>query len=219
MSTQFNFGRLHAIYSAAWTKNEPTIAFEVIQGRGRFVFMIFFSPEDKSSSGEHLFIYLRHMNSLLALKFYGSRRSGNFTVYLNDKQKEMMINELQLQPGAGNFSFNNFLSDLNINIPQELPEQIRVETLRDVWPCVSKELSDVVDESHKTILIGVTRLPDNSSPREKTLRKLYTFTDGSAEDIRKFINALKKNNYTLRWTANPDKKSKAFSELIVDMKR
>lgn len=113
--------------------------------------MIFFSPEDKGSSGEHLFIYLRHMNSLLALKFYGSRRSGNFTVYLNDKKKEMMIKELQLQPGAGNFSFNNFLSDLDINIPQELPEQIRVETLRDVWPCVSKELSDVVDESHKTI--------------------------------------------------------------------
>lgn len=68
MSTQFNFGRLHAIYSAAWTKNEPTIAFEVIQGRGRFVFMIFFSPEDKGSYGEHLFIYLAVcLNSLLFL--------------------------------------------------------------------------------------------------------------------------------------------------------
>lgn len=78
MSICFNFFRLRSIYSYAWVNKEPTIAFETCIGRGHFVFMIFFAPEDKNISGDSLFIYLRNANVLLQLKLYGSRKKRIF---------------------------------------------------------------------------------------------------------------------------------------------
>jgi hypothetical protein len=219
MSVQFNFNQLHAIYSKAWLDKKPTIAFELDIGRGRFVFMIFFSPEDTKTSGENLFVYLRNMNALLKLKLYGSRRNGDFKVFLNERQQQLMTDELQLVAGQGNFSFEQFLSELNNKIPQELPEQENINTLRRVWPDVRKELKDTVDEAERTILIGVIKLPDNKKPQDKTLRKLYVFTNSTAEDINDFIKVLKENNYTLKWTDDPKKVAKSFTDLIVKIKK
>ncbi|GKW03841.1 hypothetical protein PEC301877_26540 [Pectobacterium carotovorum subsp. carotovorum] len=218
MSVKFNFNQLHAIYSSAWMRHEPTIAFELAIGRGHFVFMVFFSPEDKKSSGEHLFVFLRNMNTLLTLKLYGSRRQGDFTVYFNAEQERAMTDELQLTPGNGHFSFSHLLDELNKNIPQQLAEQKKIETLRTVWPQVHNKVSDIVDDAKKTILIGVKKLPEDQRPREKTLRKLYLHTNGSAKDIQTFIHKLKESNYTLMWTDDPEKVSKSFVDLMLKIK-
>jgi hypothetical protein len=50
MTIQFNLTGLDGIYAEAMERSDPTLAFEVLQGRGRFVFLMFFSPEDKESS-------------------------------------------------------------------------------------------------------------------------------------------------------------------------
>lgn len=218
MSVQFNFNQLHTIYSKAWLNKKPTIAFELVIGRGHFVFMIFFSPEDTKASGENLFIYLRNANSLLKIKLYGSRRNGDFKVFVNERQQQLMTDELQLVPGQGNFNFEQFLSELNNQIPQELPEQKNIDTLRNIWRNVEDQLKDTVDQADRTILIGVTKLPDNKKPQDKTLRKLYIFTDSTADDINDFIKVLKENNYTLKWTDDVTKIPKSFADLIIKIK-
>lgn len=218
MSIQYNFNKLHSIYTRAWLNNKPTITFELIIGRGHFVFMIFFSPEDSKTSGENLFVYLRNKNSLLKLKLYGSRRNGDFKVFVNKKQQQLMTDELQLVARQGNFNFEEFLSELNNQIPQELPDQENIETLRNVWRNLEDKLKDTVDQADRTILIGVSKLPDNKKPQDKTLRKLYVFTDSTADDINDFIKVLKENNYTLKWTDDVTKIPKSFADLIIKIK-
>jgi len=178
-----------------------------------------FLPEDTKTSGANLFVYLRHKNSLLKLKLYGSRRNGDFKVFFNEIQQKLMTEELQLVVGQGNFNFEKFLYELNNIIPQELPDQENIDTLRNVWRNVKDELKDTVDEADRTILIGVTKLPDYKKPQDKTLRKLYVFTDSTAGDINDFIKVLTENNYTLKWTNDEEKISKSFSDLIIKLKR
>ncbi|ALP38218.1 hypothetical protein ASL14_20620 [Paenibacillus sp. IHB B 3084] len=49
------------------------------------------------------------------------------------------------------------------------------------------------------------KLPENKKPQDKTLRKLYVYTDGAVEDIAELIQLLKKFNMTVAWTTK-DKK-------------
>ena len=44
----FNFTGLAGVYREAYLRNDPTVAFELRNGRGRFVFLIFFSEEDST---------------------------------------------------------------------------------------------------------------------------------------------------------------------------
>ncbi|MCT2387526.1 hypothetical protein [Erwinia pyrifoliae] len=215
MTQLFNFSELKNIYSEAWTGKEHSLAFEVAIGRGRFVFMIFFSPEDKASSGEELYIHLRNVNSLMRLKLYGSRKNGAFNVYIRPDQEQMMIDELQLHRGGGHFTFENLLNELNDSIPQRLDFRDKLNTIRDVWPDVGEKLSSVVDDADKTILIGIKKLPQGYHPREKTLRKLFMFTNSRADDVSAFISSLKKENYTLMWTNNTDKVAKSLADLML----
>lgn len=212
-SDMFNFSGLKNMYSAAWLANEPTIAFELKVGRGRFVFIIFFTPEEKEKSGELLFIHLRHVNSILNFKLYGSRKNGDFKVYIMPKYKSDMIAELQLSSGEGQFSFEKFLNEMNRSIPDSLSLQTKINTLRTVWPDVKGALSHYVDDADKTILMNIKKLDKNSKPRERTLRKLFTYTNSDARDIEDFITALKKCNYTLMWTNDP-RKVRSLADLM-----
>lgn len=218
MTQLFNFSNLRHIYSEAWTGKEHSLAFQVTIGRGHFVFMIFFSPEDKAASGEELFIFLRYVNSLMRMKLYGSRRNGAFNVYIRPDQEQMMTDELQLENSGGHFSFENLLNELNDAIPQHLDLRDKLSTIRSVWPDVGPGLSGVVDDADKTILIGIKKLPPEYRPREKTLRKLFMFTNSRAEDISAFIESLKKKNYTLMWTDRTDKIAKSIADLMMIIK-
>ncbi|MCZ5362022.1 hypothetical protein O5631_04515 [Escherichia coli] len=78
-----------------------------------------------------------------------------------------MSDELQLTPSGSHFSFNNFLNELNDAIPQTLSFKRKIETIRTVWPKVCNSLTGVIDDAHKTILIGIKKLPEDQRPVEK----------------------------------------------------
>lgn len=212
MRFKFNFSGLKAIYNESLQRSEPTLAFEIVHGRGRFVFMMFFSQEDKESK-DRLFVQLRNTLVFLELKAYGSHRNGDFFIYFNDQDKEAIINELMLEGNGREFSFERFLEQINQQIPAELSLQNKLDKIREVWPQVGPSLSNVVDEADKTNLIGIKKLPTGNKPRDKTLRKLYIHTNGSAEVISNLIDALKAARVTLAWT-NRDVDEISFSDLM-----
>lgn len=212
MSFKFNLSGLAAIYNESLRRLEPTLAFEIVHGRGRFVFMMFFSQEDKESK-DRLFVQLRNTQVFLELKAYGSHRNGDFIIYFKEEDKEAIINELMLDGGVREFSFERFLEELNRQIPNELPLQTKLDKIREVWPQVGPNLMNVVEDADKTNLIGIKKLPEGKNPKDKTLRKLYIHTNGSAEVISNLIEALRAARVTLAWT-NRDVDDISFAELM-----
>lgn len=200
---KFNFTNMKSIYFEA-LKNDQTLIFEIGVGRGRFLFMMFFSEDDRESK-DKLFIYLRNTKTIIKSKLYGSHKNGDFLIYINNINREKLINELQLRSGKGNFNFEDFLNDLNNKIPNKLSINTKIQQFRENWDAI-KELS-VIDEEDRTILIGERRLPKNKKPKETTLRKLYLYTSGSIEDISELIRLLKKANMTVAWTNEKTKNS------------
>ena len=212
MSLKFNLTGLKNIYLEALRGSEPTLAFEVIQGRGRFVFMMFFSTEDKESK-DRLFVQLRNTQVFLELKTYGSHRSGDFFIYFNEDDQDAIRQELQLGQGGEQFDFTVFLDRLNQQIPTELPLQDKLDKIREIWPQVNQHLINVVDQADKTTLMGIKKLPKGKKPQDKTLRKLYIYTNGNAEVITNLIAALKEARVTLAWT-NRDITEKSLAEIM-----
>ncbi|RQP21843.1 hypothetical protein [Piscinibacter terrae] len=214
---QFNLDGLTPLFRDAVLHKEPTLGFEVAQGRGRFVFMMFFSEEDKESR-DLLFVYLRHTRVMLDFKLYGNHFKGDFRIFIDPVKERAMVEELQLGHGDVAFEFEGFLRQLNGAFPAQLPLQATLDTLRAVWPQVGERLRSVVDEAARTILIGIRRL-GHKKPREKTLRKLYLHTNGDARTIRALVTALKAAHITLAWTDDPTAVAKSFVDLMGDVRR
>lgn len=213
MTIKFNLTGLGGIYAEAMERSDPTLAFEIPQGRGRFVFLMFFSPEDKESK-DKLFLQLRNTRVFLQLKAYGSHRKGDFLIYFNDTDQVAIREELQLDGGGPSFNFVVFLEQINNQIPTFLPLQAKLDKIREVWPQVNTNLSKVVDNANKTILMGIKRLPSGKSPQDKTLRKLYVYTNGSADVITDLIYALKNARVTLAWTDRKEVEEKSLAEIM-----
>ncbi len=213
MSLKFNLNGLTNIYKEALNRSDPTLAFEIREGNGRFVFLMFFSDEDKASK-DRLFLHLRNTNTFLELKMYGSHKNGIFDIYFKDNDKEAIINELQLGNGRTAFEFSSFLESLNNNIPQILPLQAKLDKIREVWPDVQNNLPDIIDQADKTILMGIKKLPVGKKPQDKTLRKLYLYTNGDATVLTNLIQALKDANITLAWTNNNQMTNKSLAEIM-----
>lgn len=194
---QFNFNNLKVIYSDAYISGEKSFAFDIENGRGRFLFMMFLSSEDKDAK-DNLFIYLRNTNKMIKLKTYGNHKNGDFKVYIDEQIKSNMISELKFDSKGGNhFDFTNFLEQLNLSIPQNLTRQQKIGNLRKNKDII-KDVN-VIDEADKTVLIG-KRFLSNGKPQDKTLRKLYLYTEGTDEEITQLIQQLKSTNHTVAWT-------------------
>lgn len=116
--------------------------------------------------------------------------------------------------GGPAFNFPNFLEQVNNIIPSSLPLQAKLDKIREVWPQVRENLSKVVDNASKTILMGIKRLPEGKSPQDKTLRKLYVYTNGSADVITSLISALKMARVTLAWTDREEVEEKSLAEIM-----
>lgn len=196
IATKFNFNKLKDIYNSTLLSNDKAIAFDIQINKGKFLFMMYLSDEDKESM-DMLFIYMRNTKALLKLKMYGSHRKGKFEVYIKKDERERIIKELSLSPNGNHFDFNNFLSQLNEKIPLNMSQEDKIKILRRNKNIVSS--LGVVDEAEKTILIGVRKL-SVGKPRDKTLRKLYLYTDANEADIDELIKLLKKFNRTVAWT-------------------
>ena len=122
---------LASIYLDALRYREHTIAFEVAIGKGRFVFLIFFSEDDKDVS-DSLFLLLRNTSYLLQRKMYGRHTTGGTKIYLEPEHERAIRAELQLTAGGPTFELRAFFEQLNSLIPQKLPLRDTVKTLREV---------------------------------------------------------------------------------------
>lgn len=201
MSEPFNLNGLKDIYNAAYKRDEPTLAFELRDGKGRFIFMMFFSQDDDASK-DRLFVFLGNTNTLLKFKTYGSHRQGDFKIYVNRFEEQAIRRELDIQGGAVRFDLPTLLQNLNSQIPHNLPLEKTIDVLRKEKAAFSEqsELRSLVDDAAKIYLIGTVRLPENKRPREKTLRKLYLHLNYSSNTVTEFIAALKMTNHTVAWT-------------------
>lgn len=212
----FNLDRLRNIYLGALRSLDKSLAFEIVIGNGRFLFMMFLSPEDKKMH-DYLFVYMRNTRKLEKIKLYGSHRKGEFTLYINENLRQHLIDELQLQSGNNVFDFQIFLARLNNAIPDRINFQEKIKTLRDNRHLITK--IGGVDDAEKTILMGPMYL-SVGTPRDRTLRKLYAYTEGDPEEIDELIKTLKELNVTLRWTT-PEKAAGCvnISKMIVELKK
>lgn len=143
---------------------------------------------------------------------YGSHKKGTFDVYISEKIQNEMTEELCLTHSGKPFDFEHFLEELNSNIPLEIRQETKIKTLRENRKIISS--LDVVDEAKKTVLIGDKHL-SVGKPQDKTLRKLYLYTDADVKDIDELIKLLKKFNRTVAWTTEDNNhKSANIRDLI-----
>ncbi|MCT4708899.1 hypothetical protein MUA04_01515 [Enterobacteriaceae bacterium H11S18] len=212
---KFNFSNLKNIYSEAWGGNDPTIAFEIREGAGCFVFMMFLSKED-AEQNDRLFVYFRNINTLITIKLYGSHAAGDFMAYIKAREQDLIRQELQLQGGGNPFNLEHFLNTLNNAIPQFLPPTTKTEVLQRTWPSIRTEMRTLVDDAHKTVLIGLKPLPEGKKPKDKTLRKLYLHVNGVTNEIGEFLNVIRSRNITLAWTDDQTRTAKSFAQLLTD---
>ncbi|MDH6428053.1 hypothetical protein BSK62_06440 [Paenibacillus odorifer] len=216
MNSKFNLYQLKSIYMEAFSSDEKTLIFEISIGRGRFIFMMFVSDEDMESK-DRLFIYLRNINYILRIKMYGNHKEGVFDIYITNEIESKLTEELQLNQKGNVFNFEQFLSQLNSSIPTSITNENKIVILRENRAIVG-ELG-AIDEAEKTILIGTVRLPIQKKPQDKTLRKLYAYTDGEYKDITLLIELLKKFNTTVAWrSSNNEIETNNINALINKLK-
>ena len=201
MTIEFNFSRLKNVYFDALHSYDKSVAFDVTVGRGQFLFLMFLAEDDEKDT---LFLYMRNTLIMRKLKMYGSHKNGDFKVFISDEVQERMVAELQLDKRNGSFEFNIFLNQLNEAIPLNVDMNQKVNTLRKNRDVIQNVAINDID---KTVLIGTKILP-KGKPQDKTLRKLYMFTEESESIITDFISNLKKANMTVAWTTE-DQRFKA----------
>jgi len=199
MDKPYSMNGFFGIWSEALNRDEPTVAFELLNGRGRFLFMMFFDPEDERTK-DKLLLFLQNTRYMLRLKLYGAHRKGEFKIYLKDWQVAKIRLELQLDGASGPaFDIGRFIDTLNANIPASIPLASKIKLLRENRPAYQDDLVDILDFYDKTELIGEMRLPSEKKPKERTLRKLYLYSAQSPEDVATYIDDLKARNCTLSW--------------------
>ncbi|USP08035.1 hypothetical protein L1S45_12610 [Aeromonas dhakensis] len=218
MGKKYDLPGLKGVFREAIQRNEPTIVFELNNGRGKFLFMMFFDSEDEKAK-DQLFIFMRNTQRMVKLKLYGNHSSGQFSLYLEEYVKDWFKKELLIENSNffNTFDFDTFFTKLNDSIPSSISLQAKIVKIRECWASVTAKLpKEIVDENEKTILLGDRPLPSNKKPREQTLRKLYLYSDGNAEDITTLINNLKRLNRTVAWTNDIKKldKAKKIKDLI-----
>ena len=217
MPADFNLTGLHNAYHEAIHRGDFTFAFEISMPPGRFIFFIFFAKDDEKSK-DLLYLYLKNTNRLEEIKLYGSHRNGDFEIYFNNRLEEAIKAELGIV-GGGNrpFSLYNFFEELNGNIPQHLPAQAQIATLRQYYPQIRTRIPRVVNDEDKIYWMGFMR-PQSGAPRTQTLRKLYIHTECNHHQIERLLEAIAPYGLTLKWTDNPDRaKNVDFVSMINEL--
>lgn len=219
MAKGFNLTGLHNVYHEAIRRSDFTFAFEINLSPGRFIFFMFFAENDKKSK-DLLYLYLQNTNRLEQIKLYGNHSNGSFELYFNSRLEEAIRAELNIQ-GGGNQAFNlhNFFDKLNKNIPQNLPAQVQIATLRQYYQHIRTRIPKVVNDEDKIYWIGFMR-PQNGTPREQTLRKLYIHTMCDSQQIDCLLEAIAPYGLTLRWTDNQERaKNTDFVSMMNELNR
>lgn len=200
MNTDFNLSGLKDIYNQALNKNELIISFELNNGKGRFLFIMFFNKGDKKT--DKLYIFMKNTQKMLTLRLYGNHHKGDFGFYLNSENMIRIKAELMIgnNNSSNPFTFSSFIEQMNSSIPKNLPLKNSIETLRNSWFEIKAYIpKNIIDDNKKTELIGERSLPNSKKPQEKTLRKLYLYDNKNPENTTKFIENLKRLNNTVAW--------------------
>jgi len=205
LTIEFNFKGLHPVFVEAVRNHEPSIAFALQEGPGRFVFLLFLATNSKGEidwGGLELFILLGRTQRMLRFDLFGNHfKQGDFRVWLKGGDEQAIRNELGIIDAANgpNFVLQNFLAKLNGMIPTTLPLAAKIDTIKGNRAAIDAHCRDHIDEASKVYLLGVKVLPKGSRPREETLRKLYML-DVATADISALIGHLKRIRWTVCWT-------------------
>lgn len=206
MTTEFNFTGLHPVFTEAVKNHEPSIAFGLMEGQGKFIFLLFLATDSKGQIawGEmELFILLGRTQRMLRFSLFGNHfQKGDFKIWLKAKDEQAIRDELGLNGATQGpvFILKDFLAKLNGMIPTTLPLAAKIDVIKAEKPTIQAHCKDYLEEASKVYLLGVRALPEGHKPREETLRKLYML-DVDTADITALINNLKRIRWTVCWTA------------------
>lgn len=199
MGTPYSMNGLYGVWSEALRRNEPTVVFEIAHGAGQFLFAMFFDPEDERTR-DQLLLFLKNTHHMLRLKLYGAHRRGEFRMYLEAWQVDRIRRELQLADSeAATFDIGSFLGQINARIPRSMSLAARIAVLRENRLAFRDQLAEILDFFERTELIGEVHLPPGKRPRERTLRKLYLYSQRSPAEVATYIDDLRRRNCTLSW--------------------
>lgn len=211
MADYFNLNRLENIYKEALNSFDKSFAVDLKIAQGQFLLMMFISEEDEKTK-DFLFIYMRNSNVLKKVKMYGNHSKGYFQIYMTNDLKTAIFNEIHLNKSNGSYDIEKFMAQLNNTIPNHINDIDKINCLRANSSIVHK--LNVVDEREKTVLIGDKKV-SHGTPRDKTLRKLYIYTNANPKDIEILIRLLKDLNRTVAWTTEEQRyKAKEVHEII-----
>lgn len=143
------------------------------------------------------------------MEFDFTKLKNVYTTTLESLDKSLAFD---LKVGRGRFLLMMFLSEedkesKDINIDD------KIKTLRDNRNVI--RTLNVIDEANKTVLIGDRKL-SVGTPQDKTLRKLYTYTNSSVEDINELIALLKKMNMTVARTTEENRYKEVNIRRIIE---
>ncbi|RKP48278.1 hypothetical protein [Trinickia fusca] len=219
MTTEFNFTGLHPAFLEAVQRHEPSIAFTLIDGLGKFTFLLFLRTDSagKIVWGElELFILLARTQGVIRRKLYGHHRAaGDFTAYLTNDNEKAIRAELGLgesATGAAAFVLHDFLAKLNEMIPASISLEAKMAVIKEHRTVIQTHCADYIDNASKVYLLRVGPLEAGKKPREETLRKLYMLA-APREDVAALIRNLKQIRWTTFWTETRPKSDK-FAEIF-----
>lgn len=225
MAVEFNFRGLHPALVEAADRHEPSIAFTLMEGRGKFTFLLFLRTDSTGKiawSKLELFIVLGTTQQMLRFPLYGGHLSnGDFKVWFDPDHEAAIRAELGLNHAKGGpaFVLHNFLAKLNVMIPASIPLEVKIEAIRGEQALIESCCKDYVEDAKKIHLLGVRKLQFGHMPREETLRKLYMLK-AKKEDVAALIKNLKAIRWTVCWTKEEptgDKFAEVFAKIAAAM--
>lgn len=205
----FNFSGLHSVFIEAIHRHEPTIAFPLINGRGRFVFLLFI-PSDKAGKIKwdkiELFIILGRTQRVLPFDLTGNHlHKGVFNIATRSADEQAFRAELGIENAdRGNFSLSDFLAQLNNMIPTSISLEDKISCIQENREQVRMHCGRHINSATRVHLLRPQPVALPKKPREETLRKLYMLEEDK-KAISRLIEKLKERNWTVAWTdVKPD---------------
>jgi hypothetical protein len=218
MASEFNFKGLHPTFLEAVNRHEPSIAFTLTEGRGRFMFLLFLTTDSAGRiawGNLELFIFLARTQKMLPFMLLGNHKvAGDFKIRLRQSDEQAIRTELGLgeQAIGPAFDLNDFLGKLNGMIPDSIPLETKIAVIKSEKAAIEAHCKRYLDDASKVYLLSVRPLPDGKRPREETLRKLYLL-EAEPAAIAALIRNLRKIRWTTYWTATEPTTDK-FAEIL-----
>lgn len=215
---EFNFKGLHPVFLEAVNRHEPSVAFALAEGKGRFVFLLFMATDSTGRIlwGElELFMLLAGTQKMLRFKLLGNHKiAGDFKIRLIEDDERAIRAELGIGDAVGGpaFALRDFLNKLNGMIPTSIPLEAKVALIRNEKRAIEAHCRTYLDDASKVYLLGARQLPEGKRPREETLRKLYML-DAEPSAIAALIRNLRRIRWTTYWTATEPSTDK-FAEIF-----